>query len=198
MNVVDGDTVDVGDVRYRLHGIDAPEAGQSCAGSDGREWSCGKEAIRLLESLVSGKSVQCDNRGADNYGRIVGVCFADGAEINAAMVEAGMAWAFRKYSTDYVGAEEKAKAKRAGIWQAPTEAAWDYRAHRWDASLQQTPDRKCPIKGNINRKNEHIYHVPWSRDYAKTKIDLSRGEKWFCSEDEALAAGWRAPIWGNR
>ncbi|MCD2183663.1 thermonuclease family protein [Rhizobium sp. GN54] len=197
VHIVDGDTLDIDGVRYRLHGIDAPEAGQACAGSDGSNWACGQEAIRQIEELTYGKTVQCDARGQDAYGRTLSVCTADGVEVNARMVETGMAWAFRKYSVDYANLEETAKQQGIGIWQAPTEAAWDFRAHKWDASLTDVPDGKCPIKGNINRKNERIYHVPWSRDYGKTKINVSNGERWFCSEEEALSAGWRAPLWGK-
>ena len=49
----------------------------------------------------------------------------------------------------------------------------------------------CDIKGNINSKGERIYHVPGGRSYANTLIDPVRGERWFCSEAEAQAAGWR-------
>jgi hypothetical protein len=49
----------------------------------------------------------------------------------------------------------------------------------------------CDIKGNINSKGERIYHVPGGRAYASTLIDATRGERWFCSEAEAQAAGWR-------
>jgi len=49
------------------------------------------------------------------------------------------------------------------------------------------------IKGNINSKGEKIYHVPGSAKYDVTRIDESNGERWFTSEDEAIAAGWRAP-----
>lgn len=49
----------------------------------------------------------------------------------------------------------------------------------------------CVIKGNINSKGEHIYHVPGARYYDETKIDESKGERWFCSESEAQDAGWR-------
>ena len=51
----------------------------------------------------------------------------------------------------------------------------------------------CPIKGNINEKGERIYHVPGDQWYSSTKLDVSKGERWFCSEKEALAAGWRPP-----
>jgi hypothetical protein len=46
-------------------------------------------------------------------------------------------------------------------------------------------------KGNINSKGERIYHVPGGRSYANTVIDPTHGERWFCSEAEAQAAGWR-------
>jgi hypothetical protein len=49
----------------------------------------------------------------------------------------------------------------------------------------------CDIKGNINARGERIYHVPGGRWYAATRIDRLRGERWFCSEEEARAAGWR-------
>lgn len=51
----------------------------------------------------------------------------------------------------------------------------------------------CLIKGNINKKGDHIYHCPLWRDYDKTVIDIENGERWFCTELEALAAGWRKP-----
>jgi endonuclease YncB( thermonuclease family) len=50
----------------------------------------------------------------------------------------------------------------------------------------------CRIKGNIGSSGK-VYHVPGSPGYAKTQIDGSKGERWFCTEDEARAAGWRAP-----
>jgi hypothetical protein len=50
----------------------------------------------------------------------------------------------------------------------------------------------CRIKGNISQ-NGRIYHVPGSASYDQTQIDTSKGERWFCTEAEARAAGWRAP-----
>lgn len=55
--------------------------------------------------------------------------------------------------------------------------------------LEQLPG--CDIKGNISSSGEKIYHVPGQRDYNKTKISPEKGERWFCTEDEARAAGWR-------
>ena len=60
------------------------------------------------------------------------------------------------------------------------------------ASASDGAPGECRIKGNISGSGK-IYHVPGSDAYAKTKIDESKGERWFCTEDEARAAGWRAP-----
>ena len=52
---------------------------------------------------------------------------------------------------------------------------------------------QCLIKGNINSKGSKIYHVPGTSAYNSTKIDTAQGERWFCTEAEAIAAGWHAP-----
>lgn len=56
---------------------------------------------------------------------------------------------------------------------------------------EQADSGDCAIKGNISSSGEKIYHVPGQRYYEATKIDLSKGERWFCSEQAALDAGWR-------
>lgn len=54
------------------------------------------------------------------------------------------------------------------------------------------PAQGCAIKGNVSLKTgERIYHLPGQRYYDKTVIDEGDGERWFCSEKEARAAGWR-------
>jgi len=91
--------------------------------------------------------------------------------------------------------EQAARAKRLGIWAAKdVQAPWEYRQSRWDVAAQTAPDG-CPIKGNISRSGEKIYHVPWNGQfYDRTKIDTSKGERWFCSEADAIAAGWRVSL----
>lgn len=64
---------------------------------------------------------------------------------------------------------------------------------RWERAAAASPRPGCPIKGNINRDGERIYHTPWSPWYERVQIDESQGERWFCDEAEAEAAGWRAP-----
>lgn len=56
------------------------------------------------------------------------------------------------------------------------------------ASAENAPNLQCTIKGNINRKGERFYHLPGG--YAKINMAVS-GKRWFCTEDEAMAAGWR-------
>lgn len=60
------------------------------------------------------------------------------------------------------------------------------------AGSQVSPG-KCRIKGNINGKGDKIYHLPGTANYDDTRINTSAGERWFCTEKEAQAAGWRAP-----
>lgn len=187
--VIDGDTIDVAGRRIRLEGIDAPEAGQTCRSSDGADWACGQAASEHLRSLIGRAPIRCTERGEDKYGRTLAYCFIGATNINQAMVADGYAWAFVKYSSAFVAEEAAARAARAGIWQGSADAPWDYRAGRWQTAEQQAP-AGCAIKGNISG-NGHIYHLPWSPWYAKVKIDTARGEKWFCNESDAIAAGWR-------
>lgn len=50
---------------------------------------------------------------------------------------------------------------------------------------------ECVIKGNVSTQGERIYHMPGDKYYDETRISASHGEHWFCSEEEARAAGWR-------
>ncbi len=188
--VIDGDTLDIDGVRIRLEGIDAPEVAQTCSKANGEPWTCGLEASDVLRALIANKSVSCDRVGLDKYGRTLGVCFADADELNAAMVRTGYAWAFVKYSQAYAAVEKEAQLARAGVWQGSAIPAWEFR-RRPDRLAEANAPKGCLIKGNVSKKGQ-IYHTQASAWYGKVKVDESRGERWFCSEDEAKAAGWRA------
>jgi endonuclease YncB( thermonuclease family) len=192
--VVDGDTLDVGATRVRLEGIDAPEMAQTCRTATGESWACGKASAAFLRSMAQRRNLACDRTGTDKYRRTLAMCFENGLNINEAMVRAGMAWAFVRYSKEYVAVEADARARKVGVWQGAAEAPWNFRRHEWQVAATATP-RGCAIKGNIS-SHGHIYHMPWSPWYDRVKIDESRGERWFCSEAEARAAGWR-PVSAN-
>ncbi len=187
--VVDGDTLDVGGHRVRLEGIDAPELGQSCPRPSSGSWSCGRKAREALSKLVKGHRVTCQSKGKDGYGRDLAICFVAGEDVNAALVRQGLAWAFVKYSNTYVREEGEARSHGVGVWQADATPPWTFRASKWQAAETEAPEG-CAIKGNISR-NGRIYHVPWGNWYGRVRIDTDGGERWFCSEAEALAAGWR-------
>lgn len=124
--VVDGDTLKLDGTIYRLWGIDAPEIGQHC--TDG--WAAGAEATRYLRSILSNHKITCENKGSDRYGRTIGLCRADHSDIQADMVTAGMAWAFNRYSHDYVTNETNARANRRGVHGHDCIPAWEYRARQ--------------------------------------------------------------------
>lgn len=202
--VVDGDTLRIGDTKVRLFEIDAPETNQQCT-REGASWGCGEASARQLRSLVEGQQVACLVRGLDNYGRSVAVCSARGTELNRTMVAAGWAVAFRSYSSDYAADEVRAKADRAGIWNSSFVLPQDYRqaaasaaqvapvarARSPSARVAQAPAvmGRCAIKGNRNRKGQWIYDVPGMPYYEAT-----RAEEIFCSEAQALAAGYRRAL----
>lgn len=189
---VDGDTLDFDGRRVRLEGIDAPEMGQSCGRRWLGTWDCGKAAKRALDKLVDGRRVTCESKGRDKYGRDLGVCFVDGRDLNGEQVRTGMAWAFVKYSQSYVSVEADARVQKLGVWQGASEPAWAFRQAKWQTAEVQAP-AGCAIKGNITA-NGKIYHVPWGDWYSRVKVEPNKGERWFCSEGEAVQAGWRPAV----
>lgn len=186
--IVDGDTLVIADITVRLLHIDAPESAQRCAGQP-----CGTNATRHLASFVAGQPVRCTGAAFDAYDRLLAVCQARGHDLNRMMVLDGHAMVFRRFGDTYSKEEADARSAKRGLWRSdnPT-PPWEFRAQRWDTSVQQSATDGCPIKGNINADGERIYHTPYSRWYDRTRISTARGERWFCSEAEALAAGWRA------
>lgn len=192
-SVIDGDTLDIHGIRIRLHGIDAPEAGQLCL-ADVEKWRCGQGAALALSDKIGSAAVGCEERDVDRYGRIVAVCYAQGADLNAWMVASGWALAYRQYSRDYVQQEETAAVAMHGIWQGVFVPPWEWRRGKRLATEEVANAGglpACDIKGNVSSSGERIYHVPGGEHYSRTKIRPSRGERWFCSEAEAQAAGWR-------
>jgi endonuclease YncB( thermonuclease family) len=127
VGVTDGDSLTVLDEqnqqhRLRLAEIDAPERGQP--------W--GNRSREALSALVFGKTISVQQTDTDRYGRVVARVFADGRDVNRAMVEQGHAWAYRQYLTDetLVAMETRARASRVGLWSMSdqqTVAPWEWR-----------------------------------------------------------------------
>ncbi len=196
-HVIDGDTIEVAGTRIRLHGIDAPETGQSCNNPRGATFACGTDAATLLGDLIRKAEVTCVRAAKDDrYGRMIAVCRAGGRNLNAEMVSRGMAWAYREYSTAYAACEADARKRGVGIWQAQqSQAPWEYRRDVWNDALQIAPAGR-PIKANFRRKGECIYQTPWSRSYLSLK-NMSPPNRWLATEAEAIALGCRPPKHGT-
>jgi endonuclease YncB( thermonuclease family) len=194
----DGDDLIIAGHDLRMFGIDAPELSQRCE-AGGSVYPCGEWARDALAGKIAGARVDCDQRDFDSLnGRPVVACRIGAEDINAWLVDQGWAVAYRHFSTDYVSNEESAKAQRRGLWRGAFVMPWDWR--RGDRLAQEATasdpvplasQTGCVIKGNISSSGERIYHMPGQQHYAATKITESKGERWFCSEEEARAAGWR-------
>jgi endonuclease YncB( thermonuclease family) len=195
-SVIDGDTIEIRGTRIRLAGVDAPESRQTCRGGDGLQYPCGRRAAFALADKVGAGNLACAVEDQDRYGRSVATCRLGAEDINGWLVSSGWALAYRQYSTAYVGAEAAAKAARIGIWEGEFTAPWEWRAEEKPAQAtvpvaSSGEQGRCKIKGNIGAAGERIYHMPGQRYYARTAVDPAQGERWFCSEAEAQAAGWR-------
>ena len=190
LRVIDGDTFDVGTVRVRLHGVDAVETGQTCRDAAGTSWACGVWVTEEVRAAFEGQPAACEPIELDRYGRTVAACAVNGADLGARLVAAGMALAYTDYSDRYVSQEATARAAGVGLWAGSFDRPEDWRAGR-RGTAPPAGSADCRIKGNVSDGGA-IYHVPGGAFYGRTQIDPARGERWFCTEAEARAAGWRA------
>lgn len=185
--VIDGDTIELEDgTRVRYIGMDTPEVEQCF-------W---KEAAEENKKLVEGKKVQLENdvQKLDKYGRTLAYVFAGGIFINEELVRAGFAKVYTyppdvKYTEKFVAAQKEARGKKLGLWAQ--DACTGPTASPTLGTNTQAPNQECLIKGNVSSSGEKIYHVPGQRYYARTKVEENKGERWFCTEEEAQSAGWR-------
>ena len=125
-SVIDGDTIEIRGERIRLYGIDTPESTQLCD-LDGQPYRCGQQAALALADKIG------ENRAAD--GEAIGwpglrgppSCFVGGDDINRWMTVQGWSLAYRKYSRDYIDAEDEARTNGRGLWRGDFEPPWDWR-----------------------------------------------------------------------
>lgn len=217
VRVIDGDTIEVGNTRVRLHAIDAPEVDQLCGDAQSPVWPCGAWVRQQTAERFDGRIAQCEQFDTDRYGRIVAKCRVEGGDMGEALVSDGLAFAYREYGLDYDLAEKGAAVNGRGLHATGVMSPAAFRSAQRAAEAQvrvrdgtvaktvtvpgtrppsngtspDPADGSCAIKGNISGSGERIYHVPGQEFYAQTRIFPTKGERWFCSEAEARAAGWR-------
>ena len=215
--VRDANTIQLGEVTYRLDGVDAPEFDQICIDDHADPWTCGVDAREQLTKLVSGRAVRCDDLGPDktHRKRHLGLCTADGEtlSLNQQLIRSGFAInlqpsAKRHFDSDQAAARDD----RKGIWKGCFVAPQEFRLGKKDGALlggacPADKDReirsvlfpddlamppRCSIKGKFAVRarvtgNVGIYHLQGCRSYPA----LTKPDRWFCSEDDAQAAGFR-------
>ena len=218
VSIPDGNTVILNGVTYRLEGIDAPQTDQTCLDDKGGAWTCGIAARERLHAHVRKRDVRCTERGADSIlrKRRVGECWIEGepTSLNQWMVQQGWALnADRSAKGRFKSDRDSASAKRLGLWNGCFIAPDDLRritistagllgatcpkASNWRIREMLFPEfpampAGCDIKGKSVLRSQMggyrgIYHLANCRSYARTKPT----HRWFCSEEEAQAVGFR-------
>ncbi|WJY18096.1 thermonuclease family protein [Alteriqipengyuania flavescens] len=209
--VIDGDSLEFAGTGVRLLGIDAPEAKQTCM-RDGEVWACGLEAAAFLGEFVKGRMVNCETLDVDQHGRFLSQCRLGDLDLALVMVEQGLAVAADDAPAEYLAAQALRQEHRIGIWgsdfempkawceanpdlvpapapapvaEAPQPRAGGTPAAR-DLTRRYTNRFGCAIKGNRSRRGEWIYHLPGQEYY-----DVTHPEELFCTEAEAIRAGYR-------
>src|SRR6478672_9195476 len=138
--VRDGGTRQLGNVTYRLDGIDAPTFDQLCIDAHADSWTCGIEARDQLTKLIGGRTVRCDDLGVDpSYKkRHLGVCKVEGesAGLSQLLVRQGFALNVEASATGRFKVDEaRAKDDRQGLWKGCFVAPAEFRHGRKDGAL---------------------------------------------------------------
>jgi micrococcal nuclease len=210
VSVTDGDTIkvkingQVESVRFLL--VDTPETNHPRLG----EQPFGQEAKAFTKNLLEGKTVQLekDVSDRDKYNRLLYYLYVDGKSVQEELLRNGLARVAyvyvpnTKYVDQYYAIQKEAQAKGVGIWSVENYAQKDgfheeiMEGKQTEKSNQNQPTEQpaseCNIKGNISSSGDKIYHMPGQQYYDVTQIDTSKGEKYFCSREEAEQAGFRA------
>lgn len=172
VEVIDGDSFKIGNNQtVRLFGADAPEI----------NYCFGKESKQALEKKILGKKVILKELKTDIYRRVMALVYLGGELINEFMVKNGFAESHRTAGsqTDVINeAEDVAKLNNLGVFSK-------------DCYQKTPPNPKCIIKGNITQDTTaKVYFLPSCSNYSQVIIEKSKGEDWFCTEKEAIDAGF--------
>jgi endonuclease YncB( thermonuclease family) len=131
IHVIDGDTLLLNGKKARLIGIDAPEMQQICQTYEGKNYACGKESAKHLESIISGAAVQCDVMDKDQYKRDLVLCKKGELVLNQQMVEDGWAVLYYNDHVSYRREEFHAQRDKRGMWKGSFQTPQAYkREHR--------------------------------------------------------------------
>ena len=192
--VIDGDTIVVDSShRVRLIDIDTPE----------RDECYYSEAKKALKSLIEGEYVRLekDISGVDGYGRLLRYLFLpqedlmDDIFVDNYMLEQGLAdirdlSQDRRYRSILINSRNEAVALNKGMWEACQQELVE-EMERFETD-DPPPNPDCVIKGNIS---EHgygkTYFPPGCANYKRVKVDLEKGDMYFCTEEEAEQAGFK-------
>ena len=217
--VTDGDTLRLDRTIYRLVGIDAPEIDQTCLDQGGDIWPCGVAARDRLSAHIGNRTVRCADEGpdSDHKHRRIGICSIEGetTTLNEWLVREGWATRFEPSAKGRFTVEEAdAREHRRGLWNGCFAEPRDFRGlNRSGARLvgggcrpghqNRTRDKLfrvdtamppgCPIKAKLALRAigyEGIYHLPGCGSYRR----LKGANRWFCSEEDASAAGFRKAL----
>lgn len=211
-SVIDGDTIEIHGKRIRFDGIDAPETAQLCSDQNRKSVRCGARSAEVLANyLAQSQPARCSIVGTDQYGRLIGTCKRqDDRDVSEWLVRNGHALDWPLHSGGrYQVYQQAAKDERTGLWAGSFDEPWVWRKQQAEPELDVTKlqpksdpasrplglltsvSGDCRIKGNVSADGERIYHVPGQKYYDRTTINRMAGERWFCSEANARAAGWR-------
>lgn len=189
--VIAPDLIRVDGVTVKLAGIEAPEAEQICTKSNGRRSKCAAAAKAALASMLRNRIISCTPSREDDTGVVIAQCDIDGTNINAELVRSGFAFSANdSFFGSLSSEEESARSGHAGLWQGEVERPSEWREKVWNDAKQDSPGG-CPIKGTV-RGSQKTYTMPWSANYKRARVRADRAERWFCSEEEAKAAGFSA------
>ena len=197
-NVIDGDTIQIGNTVFQLSGIDAPELGQVC-GQGRHQRHCGLDAAYALEKLIALATppVTCYRVNVDTAA-VGASCIRGEEDLSLDMLKAGHAVVVPEGSPLYAPAEAPlfrrvegaAKAAGMGIWGGEFSLPWKWHQQKEDLGQTGIVDPACVVKGKVTEAGDRFYYGPLDEAYEKLTVDPNKGERLFCSDDQARAAGW--------
>lgn len=186
---VSGDTLRLDGKLIGLAGIEAPDLAQVCTRAGKQRWRCGVAATEALSQKIRREVVTCAPTGREDRGRQMARCRVGEEDIAATLVKAGWVFAESGFLSAYGRTESEAKTKKVGLWAGEAERPDAWRTRLFADAKKKAPNN-CPVKG-IKASTGPRYVMPWESDYDRLRVRVSRGERWFCSEDEARAAGFK-------